>query len=691
MEMKETNTPIGQQETPIANVGQESTTPTSARDFGDGFVTSAPELRHDEAITTPTHFLEDQDTLQFTNYAAEPTIPAPNTGSQRNFQLVVSAAPTSVADTTFTPGGSTAAYADIYQSNKKLNGTQRPTAIVRGSNVLCPLGASYFQSLVKGASKIESTVDNTMKTLSTLLNTKGSFREIQNWRRISDLKNVVISYFNRSIPFTDLTTGQRFFLEYKYTSETAACCMPIYAFAAASGYLKWLDDHQMQFDNSKAANLYSARIQKMLLQIFSALDKLPVIDELHFTRLQSFARLHTSSDKTGMWGVIMQQDVITDMCYWASGMDAITAGNYVWTYTNVDTAKSGVPLSFMQWVQAFLNADEDSIITWLNQYVALASSIRSNYDILLGCAMQLQLKGSVKYKYVLDFIPATGMAKLFVNIDSVEPSFDPDYKERFEYAPTGALQEDPSGTNTVYRSCLAVLPDAATDDLSYSSAFLRPVGPWHDKDSWGVSEVVSIGCFKPATEAGSSSTAGDGTFSIVLLNQASTLTSDIPATNALFVDAIFGDMYTASTFIRATDSVGASARLTGSPIIWYYGYNGPYAPVFEWVSLVTPGLRVPATGQPAAYWLIPGNDGQGLLHYLRTQAIAYTLEQMDLTNVVLYTYLTTGQADVPLMVDTSYRQSVWDTFDITLVENTFAASIENLAIQVKRKNVQMKE
>lgn len=689
---------------PIKDEGAESQQPsTSEVDFGSGSnVCRQDFLGVREAVLTERRMVEAVKTMAFTNYASEPMVTSDLSSPQWT--------PIPGASVPFGEVEASTGYTNI-AGGRRMSKMARPVRMSRGQNILVPFGAYTFLSRITEAvtdpAALATATTDTMERLTGSILSGGSLREVRNWRRINDLKNTVVSYFNRSIPFTDLSTSVRFAIEMAYTRDLGLVLLPFLAMANVYGYYDWATGHNLQFRNRDLLNAYDPDIQGIFVQIYSAIKGLPVVDEVFFDRLTHLSRLHTSAEESGMWGTIITQDVAIAPMHLLQINGKQGGYDYTTDLPNISSFLSTsvstlIPTQVAGWEHLITSGQKTDLVAHLSAILSIAEGLQSRYSILLGAAMQLAQKGSVKYHYVDEYVPATGIDILHLKFVSATPVFDYAYKERFEYAPQEAIVEVGSD-NVRVSSVLATLPLASTIlyDSSQQWKFRRPVGRYHGNDAWDISECIEIGMFKGSGAINAGSISSPAQFYLRLYRDVSpaiTITSitDVGVlTPGLWIDAYYGDCYAIldnSPYVRNT---GNGFRTANSvlPIIWFYGVGGPYLPALREILLSDFGANPAALDFHAptatAEFLLPyftSAQMQGLGAPLLTQAMSYLLNQMDITNILLATRQAAGTTDVVMYLDSAYRQEIWDDFDIALVDNVLYTSSFNLAIPLARKN-----
>lgn len=586
----------------------------------------------------------------------------------------------------------------------------RPVVCIRGTNILIPFGAVDYRLFSQQDAATEQTVSAAMLALAKAIKAQGNPREIGNWNRVSDLLNVVTSYFNRSLPFTDLSVVKQFDIELVYSSLIAILSMPFFAFSAAGGYVKSLNRKQLQRVWRPAA-LYSTELQGALMQLYDEIRDLPILDEVMMDRLQSFARLHTSATKDGLWTAIIAQDVAIDDCLWTlTESQQFANGKYSYTKPSYQGIGMLKPYSFLQWLDLFLNAGSTgerygttfafvaTVTSYINDVlVPIATQIRTSFSIMLGTARQLEQKGSVKYRRCGEFLPVTGVTQTHLTFVYSEPGFDGIYKERFEYAPFSGDGEDTGGANQSMCSNLAeMLPNAPSGAQRVGSwSFKRPIGPWHTDKSWNLREVAGIGIFKYISYVGASLTGGVGI--TVPIYSATQVPLSVAGPTPLYdwVDAVYGDVYKDFNYGIITNN-NPGLIVQGTYTIAYYGVINPTAPsrmlpvldAWSGASMHNKiGEGVGGARQQVVLFYTADDDNPSA-NRCWVQQLAYTAEQLDLTRMWVIPGMVTGQQDLPVFCDTSYRQTEWEDFDITLMNNAYLALSKVMSIPMAKKNAE---
>lgn len=699
---------MGSQSVPN-DAGSSPSPSTSQVDFGDGRARGASSemIAVKDGLSDFPDLVKDQQTFGFTNYASEPTLSTQKTPLN--------------SDMPYRAASNGTAY-DLYAGRNMTK--ERPALVKKGTNILIPFGALEFLASIGDTplATIPSTVEVAMDQLTGSITSKGNYREVNNWRRIQDLKNTVISYFNRSIPFTDLPAGNRFAIEMCYMRELAHAAMAFRAFDNVIGYYRWLDKHRMQYYAAALAPLYDATTQSKLLMIYNEVKDFPVLDEVLLERITHLGKLHTSCETSGMWGTILFQDVAI------SGLRSlqvkVTNSGYECD-TSVPSIEGtwGFPLTLAAWMDVFTSGQSALIAEVLQQLLSRISNVRRNYSILLGCAMQLKNKGSVKYSNLGQYLPVKGYDSLHLTFECCEPTFDYAYKERVEYSPFLFPVEDGSGANVTVGGCLLQRGAGAVgvsgadplrvnwSDYAPNARYQRPVGPYHREDAWGLAETVEIGIFKllaqgvapavlntyffdPEAEQISLHPSFDG------YDAPGANTIDVTG-NSFWVDGYFGDVYTP---VMYNIPRSLSLALTTHSAIAIYLLNAPngvYAPNFGLQgetmnvgtstgaltgaqSIITGVSGTPEQVDTPCFLYMPGGlTGWG--SFAIANYVARLINDADLTNAYLTCKRAATVADVLSYIDTEYRQSVWVDYDITLLDNVLYTSSASLAIPMAAK------
>lgn len=581
----------------------------------------------------------------------------------------------------------------------------RPTFVARGTNVLVPFGASNFiyalgKKDITSAKTDLSATTQVMNGLIPNMNTPGSYREVANWRRIFELKNTVIGYYNRSIPFTDLEASHRFALEMCYMRDICLCMMPIFAKKYALDLVGHWQRSGFQYDVSKLTNLNDLTLERLNKQIFAAIADLPSMDDVMLSRLGALTRLRVTSKRTGFTPTIMLQDVTIGGPGVYKLANADVGSGYIATTNLTDLSANSAfnGTTFMEWVELWMRADlasTDVVTQTLSQYLALAQSIRTNYTVLLACAQQLDLKGAVKYSSVGSFLPVSGVGEYKLDYKLSSPTFSYAYKERFEYAPRYIAGEDATGSNMSGFFVLSELPSFQSS--SYDKLTMRrPVGLYKGPSCWGTKEIAEIGMWRNA------GAMYDGdyryTFRYQLANRlGATLTDgNMASPESILMDAYYGDLY--STQLSHLQVVSNSTSVNSityysstAEYIQYYGLQEAAVPAFGTLdSYIADGgsttspMTVAGGGQTLAlesYDLSSADSPASLL----IPAIVAVLEQLDMTLYIGNPKNQAGNISTPIIVFTNYRGCEFDDFDLAPMDNAFASSYQHLTIGLKPK------
>lgn len=710
--------------------------PTSQKDFGQGAITGKPSLAYDEEKYSDVSVLDNMDTLQWTEYDALPT-------TTQNFEAgSVYGFDPNYDNYPITPSFPSAAgfSAVSYMARKTPESMARLSIARKGTNILTPMGGDTFLRAVgySGAatsttrvSSIPDTVEAEMNGVVGSLQTPGSFREVRNWQRIDDLRNTIIGYFNRSIPFTDLDTPSRFAIEMCYTADQANVMLPLIAYSMIGGWYEFLDEHDVQYDNSELKLLYDPDVQDVITQIYSAVFDLPIVDEVMFERMSSLARACTCAEKSGAWPTVLMQDLMVNPCDQLRGLSFSTsrynttldASVYVTSSDSVfNFATTGLPLTLHEWMSAFVNSQVSTsdrkslLLNSLNRILGLAQSMRSNYAILLGAAMQLENKGSIKYARFKDFAPVKSLQTLYVEFIFMKPAFNYSHKERFEYAPITRRFETANGSNQTLVCLPAQLPSADVRGTSGNMVFFRPAGPYHQDKAWGIDECADIGLFKPRANSINPFFAASRTMDGVSAADTNftASASSIPVTPyietnrepSIWVDALYGDWYTEQLLVAHSKAIvggDINMTLTQTMELFFHALGGVYTtPLNNLVHIGTdstrPVIYVSSDQQPPSF--TPAMVRPGLLLAITSQAsdarfvssamqfLVNVLNQMDCT---MYAFLVdpavVGSQEMPVIVDTNYRQTQWVPFNIGLVNNLLYTASLKLVLKMQKKNV----
>lgn len=627
----------------------------------------------------------------------------------------------------------------------------KPAIHRAGTNVLIPFGASEFKRLVSlqfadgdqlptgGPSEEEkwSAIEEKMDVLKGSINTRGSFRELRNWKRLSTLKEDVITYFNRSIPFTDLSTARRFAIELCYASDLGMLHVQFNAFASVLGYYKFLNKHNLGFKARRyLKNLLSPEVTSTYTQLYDAIAKLPVVDPTLHERINHLAALHTSRKKSGMWPCILLQDVVVDPLWRLRGLDVKSSAAYRCTTAATESDIVATTQIFPTFLQGMAvvearaggtepnpNYDEKTLLQWLNNLLGFAQSIPSRYSMLLGAMKQLTLKGAVKYPMLQEYLPVKSVSNTCIEFATMYPGFNAYYKERFEYRPMKVAYETDgtTGNNRSMHFNLADLPSAVADAISQRTAtFARPVGPYHGADSWRMDELADIGLFKEVTQntdlpfrrwafAMSKTTQSGGS---VVDNAPGTpgqkeLMGMEVETNVYsscgWVDALYGDEYLQFginlpalssgnptidfgehiALIGGADSKGKSDDVEISP-------DAPYLTL-----LYSPSMSLgdvgSKTSQPTRCIANGASfsdlETDAFASARITQFMAYLANQEDCTRFVGYVNPMTGKRERVLYVDTGYCQTQWLTISVDVLNSVLYAASVKLALPNIKQNI----
>lgn len=478
----------------------------------------------------------------------------------------------------------------------------RPFAVLRGTNILYPFGASYT---ALAASKSESTINafgkfdvSEIEDMSGSFRSPASLREIWNFKAFGEMKDAIISYRSRSIAFTNLGQTDMFALEISREARLANCALIFYAKKAAKDYVRMLSDRGYKYDSSITSLIIDPDISKEEFLLYSQMSKQKTFDPTLFVRMGMLTRLHQGSKRNGLMpNLIIQDCVISDLPNYQPSADITnTAGSYrvrvpIFSHAIEQVGTTdGNHFTFLELVGLYLpnNAAEAShnkamLMTILSNLSSLANATVNSYKIITGAIDVIEANRGAKFETIDAFLPIKGVyhseGNCFLDYIEDEPSFSYFFKERFEYAPLAFSSENSAGANkSMYNYNLVQFNGAsAWETTPYfkiaGSVMRRPIGLYHGEKAWQTDEIAFIGVFKQSDKGTgaidlisyglTTEFAGNNGDPVSIdttstsnwnLNASPTSSDNDTASMLAFEDTMYGDIYTPVLMVRGWDS-----------------------------------------------------------------------------------------------------------------------------------------
>lgn len=404
---------------------------------------------------------------------------------------------------------------------------------IKGLNIVNPLSLPPVP--------VSTPVDTSEATLAGLLfggngpsiGTPGSAKRAAVEQSAATIRSVIINAFNRDIPYTQLGMAQRTLVMACYEQELLKLQAPFQAIDMIRGYAEYQAQMGTPLDDTWLP-LYSPNVYTAMVALYNSIGDLLIYDKQAHERLEKF-RIYAAHKRNAVPGTCIMQDAMSmENAAFVSTTPITVSGGGVTVTINPIMPN----LTLYEWMRVFVTS-EASAMAAIQTLLTAAAKIRSQYEVVITALNQLVSKGSLPEVHLREFIPAEPTPLGVLKFASGQPSFSWAFHERFEYAPERYAAEVGSTAGTFLWN-LADLPDYATPRAPSACIMRRPVGLCHGSNAWKVAELIDIGLFKAGDMTNWPGYISKCTQAALTTHAPCSILSDA----GLFVDAVFGDLYT---------------------------------------------------------------------------------------------------------------------------------------------------
>lgn len=397
----------------------------------------------------------------------------------------------------------------------------------------------------------------------TSILTAGTSKSVVFEQSMINLRKVIITEFNRDIPFTQMTPGARAQAFAAYHQILAICWLPFRVYDNLLGFLEASNGLPVLRKQVQWAGLSSPRLTARFRNLYGILMDFPIYDSSFFDKLMKYSRMYAARKYSSTPGTVIMQDLFIPF----SGAQTVTNTGSMGGATVYDAAKfSAYMHSYSALHDLFIDNMETAsgrtlIEATLAQLTLIASNLARDFEILLHALFQCEKKKVAKWARMADYLPCKIHDALIADLEwkKTIPVYDPVFCKRFNYAPRVIQAESgASGTTTSGIFGVSFLPGfswTSNSMLSRLNGYQRLAGLRNREKTWTLSDIKDIGIYRPITNDGggvikhAALTLG-GTQSITSLNSGTfgPTTSGgsglDPTMLNIWVDAIDGWLYT---------------------------------------------------------------------------------------------------------------------------------------------------